>query len=64
MLKRAFLCFCLSLIAWSGVASASAQDSTYMKPPQNILDVLNAPVPPQVWVSPSRDAMLLGTQLQ
>jgi dipeptidyl aminopeptidase/acylaminoacyl peptidase len=35
-----------------------------MKPPQNILDVLNAPVPPQVWVSPSRDAMLLGTQLQ
>lgn len=31
----------------------------YQKPPKEILDVLHAPAPPQVLVSPARDAMLL-----
>src|SRR4029453_19317329 len=35
-----------------------------MKPPQPILDVLNAPEPPQVSVSPTRDMMLMSTQLR
>src|SRR5437667_10651236 len=41
-----------------------AQDTTYMKPPQAILDVLNAPEPPQVSVSPTEDMMLMSTQLR
>ena len=41
-----------------------AQETPYMKPPQAILDVLNAPEPPQVSVSPTRDMMLMSTQLR
>ncbi|HJQ33153.1 MAG TPA: prolyl oligopeptidase family serine peptidase [Pyrinomonadaceae bacterium] len=37
--------------------SAAAQ--TYQKPPQAVLDVLNAPVPPVAVISPARDYMLL-----
>jgi dipeptidyl aminopeptidase/acylaminoacyl peptidase len=54
--------FLLLLIAF--VTSAPAQESTYMKPPQAILDVLNAPEPPQVSVSPTRDVMLMSNQLR
>src|SRR5205085_10119233 len=41
-----------------------AQETPYMKPPQAILDVLNAPEPPQVSVSPTRDVMLMSSQLR
>src|SRR5437588_335710 len=41
-----------------------AQDTPYLKPPQAILDVLNAPEPPQVSVSPTQDTMLMSTQLR
>src|SRR5215510_9015767 len=41
-----------------------AQETPYMKPPQAILDILNAPDPPQVSVNPTRDMMLMGTQLR
>jgi dipeptidyl aminopeptidase/acylaminoacyl peptidase len=44
-------------------ASVFAQE-TYKKPPQAILDVLNAPQPPQISVNPSRDTMLLADQLR
>src|SRR5437868_1846835 len=40
------------------------QETPYMKPPQNVLDVLNAPLPPQVSVSPTHDQMILATQLR
>ena len=40
-------------------AAASAAAQTYQKPPQAVLDVLNAPVPPQAAISPARDYMLL-----
>src|SRR5438874_813200 len=43
---------------------ARAQETPYMKPPQAILDVLNAPEPPQISVSPTRDMMLMSTQLR
>jgi dipeptidyl aminopeptidase/acylaminoacyl peptidase len=39
-----------------------AQEAHYMKPPQNILDILNAPVTPQLSVSPAKDVMILATQ--
>ncbi len=37
-----------------------AAQSRYQKPPKEMLDVLHAPPPPQVFVSPARDAMLLA----
>jgi dipeptidyl aminopeptidase/acylaminoacyl peptidase len=33
----------------------------YKKPPQEVLDVLNAPVTPTAYISPTRDQMLLAT---
>ncbi len=51
---RAFAAFVLAL-ACAGVCGAQ----TYQKPPQAVLDVLNAPVPPAASISPTRDYMLL-----
>src|SRR5438128_5534403 len=62
MLKRAFagLSAVLAVLSPLGLA----QETPYMKPPQAILDVLNAPEPPQVSVSPTRDVMLMSSQLR
>ncbi len=51
----ASLCALLLLLA-GGVAGQG-----YRKPPQAVLDVLNAPVTPLVSLSPARDRMLLAT---
>jgi len=40
-------------------AAAAWAQFSYQKPSKEILDVLHAPAPPQVIVSPTRDAMLL-----
>ncbi|HEX6623404.1 MAG TPA: hypothetical protein VF064_06800, partial [Pyrinomonadaceae bacterium] len=42
-------------------AFAALAQTTYRKPPQAVLDVLNAPVPPAASISPARDYMLLLT---
>jgi dipeptidyl aminopeptidase/acylaminoacyl peptidase len=42
-------------------ASALAQPGGYRKPPQAVLDVLNAPVPPVAFVSPARDRAIVAT---
>ncbi|HXM46150.1 MAG TPA: prolyl oligopeptidase family serine peptidase [Bryobacteraceae bacterium] len=49
-----------------GLAAALAMpaDLTYQKPPQEILNVLNAPPPPAISVSPSRDYALLMQPLR
>ncbi|HLM56543.1 MAG TPA: prolyl oligopeptidase family serine peptidase [Pyrinomonadaceae bacterium] len=52
---RAFVLFVFAL--W--VAAPCAAQTTYQKPPQAVLDVLNAPVPPTASISPARDYMLL-----
>jgi dipeptidyl aminopeptidase/acylaminoacyl peptidase len=52
---RASLC---SLLLLAAAGAAFAQ--TYQKPPQAVLDVLNAPVPPQAAISPTRDYLLLA----
>jgi dipeptidyl aminopeptidase/acylaminoacyl peptidase len=41
------------------VAAARPARSGYDKPPQNVLDVLRAPSPPNPYVSPTRDRILL-----
>src|SRR5215813_6786885 len=62
MHKQIFRCWAVILTVASAVGLA--QETPYMKPPQPILDVLNAPEPPQVSVSPTRDMMLMSTQLR
>jgi dipeptidyl aminopeptidase/acylaminoacyl peptidase len=41
-------------------SAAAPQAQTYQKPPQAVLDVLNAPVPPVGALSPTREYMLLA----
>src|SRR5215467_508481 len=55
---------CLAVILTLLTSSSGAQETSYMKPPQAILDVLNAPEPPQVSLSPTRDVILMSTQLR
>src|SRR6185369_11207641 len=50
----------LSLLA---AVTISAQQG-YKKPPKEVLDILNAPVPPGASVSPTRDNMILTTGLR
>ncbi|MFL6335788.1 MAG: S9 family peptidase [Pyrinomonadaceae bacterium] len=54
-LPRALAALCCVLAL---AATLSAQ--TYQKPPQAVLDVLNAPVPPTGALSPTREYMLLA----
>lgn len=46
--------FCLA----AGVAFA--QQQSYRKPPKEVLDVLGAPIPPQAFISPTRDYILMA----
>ncbi len=54
----AFFALLMSLI--DCLTPGSAADSAYQKPPQAILDVLNARQAPAVLLSPARDTMLLA----
>ncbi len=60
LLQRAAQVACLFTAVACLAATAWAQQD-YQKPPQEILNVLNAPVTPQASVSPSRDVVLLFT---
>ncbi|MCJ7610653.1 MAG: S9 family peptidase, partial [Candidatus Aminicenantes bacterium] len=54
-----FLCLLGVLTFALCAGSASAQDK-YEKPPQEVLDVLNAPLPPALVLSPKRDMVVLA----
>jgi dipeptidyl aminopeptidase/acylaminoacyl peptidase len=59
LLGRVALLFLLALSL--PVSAAFAQDQeAYQKPPKAILDVLNAPLPPQLVLSPKRDTAVLA----
>jgi dipeptidyl aminopeptidase/acylaminoacyl peptidase len=49
----------LAAALFLSAAAAPAAAQTYQKPPRAVLDVLDAPVPPQAAMSPARDHMLL-----
>ena len=57
--------FCLSswALVWAGLClcAPGVGAQAYRRPPQAVLDVLNAPVPPAASVSPARDRLLLAT---
>lgn len=46
-------------IALFALADAAPGQTNYQKPPQAILDVLNAPIPPSVSINPTRDTLAL-----
>ncbi len=50
----------LALITWAGAAFSQQK---YEKPPQEVLDVLNAPLPPTPFLSPARDLLALAQPL-
>jgi len=56
-LRLALVSFLAAAIACS--VTAAAENSGYDKPPQNVLDVLHAPSPPNPYVSPAGDRILL-----
>ncbi|HEY1435732.1 MAG TPA: S9 family peptidase, partial [Thermoanaerobaculia bacterium] len=56
-LRTSILALISVLVAVAG--SAEPAGSGYDKPPQNVLDVLHAPAPPNPFVSPTRDRILL-----
>lgn len=58
--KRVFVVLTLTLLS----ASVAFAQTTYKKPPQAVLDVLNAPASPAAFLSPSRDYMVLATPLR
>ncbi len=46
------------------LASAALAQSTYQKPPARVLRALHAPPPPDVFVSPTRDVIILATPVR
>jgi dipeptidyl aminopeptidase/acylaminoacyl peptidase len=54
----------LAVFALLLIANVSFAQQGYKKPPKEVLDILNAPVPPGASVSPTRDNMILTTGLR
>jgi dipeptidyl aminopeptidase/acylaminoacyl peptidase len=56
IMKKSFISLIILLL---GLPKAFCQQ-TYQKPPQAVLDVLNAPLPPTVFIDPTAQKMLLA----
>jgi dipeptidyl aminopeptidase/acylaminoacyl peptidase len=54
----------ISLLALLGSISPVSAQEKYEKPPQAVLDVLNAPLPPAIYLSPTRDMLLLARMVR
>ena len=63
-MKKAFVFFTLIVSLGFVTAMTTLAQGSYKKPPQEVMDVLNAPVIPQSSVSPARDKILLLTPLR
>src|SRR2546428_7490595 len=46
------------------IGGPAAAQTKYQKPPQAILDVLTAPAPPNIIVSPTDDVLILATRVR
>lgn len=51
--------FLFSIVVFLSALNLSAQNSSYQKPPKDVLDVLNAAAIPQTSISPAKDKILL-----
>jgi dipeptidyl aminopeptidase/acylaminoacyl peptidase len=58
-MRRGALVLSLALVTSVGALLAQTDPSTYLIPPKAIVDVLDAPPPPGVVVSPTRDVLAL-----
>lgn len=58
--NRTFSVFLLAAIGVALCAGFMPAQQKYEKPPQDILDVLNAPLPPTPFLSPTRDTVALA----
>ena len=56
LLNLLFLLFALRI--------AALAETTYQKPPKEVLDVLRAPATPNAFLSPTRDSMILATPVR
>lgn len=63
-MKKAFVFFTLISSLGYFTAMTDRAQGSYKKPPQEVMNVLNAPVIPQSSVSPARDKILLLTPLR
>src|SRR5215475_2204549 len=54
----------LAVLAVFVIADISFAQQGYKKPPKEVLDILNAPVTPNISVSPTRDNIILTTGLR
>ena len=53
----------VGVLAVIGLAGAAFNQTKYEKPPQEVLDVLNAPLPPDLILSPKRDLLVLAQRM-
>ncbi|MCU0255906.1 MAG: hypothetical protein MUF60_04120, partial [Vicinamibacterales bacterium] len=58
-IRRLALGLVLACLAGPGMAFAQASDTRYLVPPEDIVRILDAPPPPMVMVSPSRDTVAI-----
>jgi hypothetical protein len=56
-MKKTVFLLCVVLICLGGVSGAQ---ETYKLPPKEVLDIVTAPPPPRVFMSPSDEVMVLG----
>ncbi|MGV8118617.1 MAG: alpha/beta hydrolase family protein [Candidatus Xenobiia bacterium LiM19] len=59
LMKRS-LCFLLSMLAAFWITGTAFAQQNYQKPPKAVLDVLNAPLPPSLFLSPRRDSIVFA----
>ena len=61
MSKPSNTSFLISILLSLGLCAAMPlpAETGYQKPPQAVLDILNAPAPPQILLSPARDQIAL-----
>ena len=62
-MKKVFFAFVSLVFCLSNLQNVLAQGS-YKQPPQNVMDVLNAPATPTTSISPAKDKILLLTPLR
>jgi len=59
LMKMSF-CFVFSLLAALWITGIAFAQQKYQKPPKAVLDVLNAPLPPTLLMSPDRDCIVFA----
>jgi len=62
--KKILAAFALALAVVSAASRPARAETAYQKPPQKVLDVLLAPLPPIAVIDPTHHTMLLATMVR